>query len=159
LRGPTRAGMRKHWWRSVDYSGRSVSIEPISTPEVTYANRDGEFVRAAHEGWYYVVVKLSPVWTDGAAVPEGQPAFELAVTVSGSSSDGPRYAEVSVPSSAPPDSSTLAPSSTGTISSDIAFSAGNSVFRWWVLAMVGGLVLFGAVVVVVFRRREVPPRR
>jgi Ca-activated chloride channel homolog len=61
LRGPTRAGMREHWWRSTDYTGESVTIEPIGTPKVSYANRNGEFVRAAHEGWYYVVVKLSPV--------------------------------------------------------------------------------------------------
>lgn len=153
LRGPSRAGMREHWWRSADYSGRSVSIEPVATPEVAYANRDGEFVRAAHEGWYYVVVKLSPVWSSGVAVPEEQPTFELAVTVSGSAGEGPRYEEMTMPISPPPVvSSTWTPSSSNSVSSFRVAAAGDSVFQWWLLALAGGVVLFGVVVVVVLRR-------
>jgi Ca-activated chloride channel homolog len=162
LRGPTRAGMRERWWRSTDYTGRSVAIEPVATPEVSYANRDGKFEQAAHEGWYYVVVKLSPVWTEGEPVPEEQPAFELALTVSGSAAGGPSYEEVSVPSSAPPavpSSSAAASASASSASSPFGFAAGESAFRWWVVAMVGGVVLFGVVVVVVLRRRSVPPGR
>ncbi|GAB3436600.1 vWA domain-containing protein [Actinophytocola sediminis] len=155
LRSPARAGMREHWWRSTDYTGTSVAIEPVATPEISYANRDGKYPRAAHDGWYYLVVKLSPVWTEGTAVPDEQPSFEIALTVSGSDSGGPEYAQLSVPTSAPPSvSSTWTPSATVS-ATDIGLLAADSAFPWWVLAMVGGVVLFGGFVVLVLRRRDV----
>lgn len=119
-------------------------FEPLGTPKVSYADRNGEFVRAAHEGRYCVVVTLSPVWGEGAPVPEEQPAFEIAVTVSGSKSGEP----VRVPSNAPaPVSSTWTPSSTVPVSG-IGLITKDSPFPWWVLAMTGGVVLFGLFVVV-----------
>lgn len=153
LRAPSRASQREHWWRSVEYTGSSVAIEPVGTPAVSYANRDGEYVRAAHDGWYYVIVKLSPVWSGGPAVPSSQPSFELAVTVSGSPADAPNHAEVTVPSTPPPPpSQPWTPAVT-----DVAltgFPGGDRPFPWWILAMVGGVVLFAGVTVVALRVRK-----
>lgn len=157
LRGPTRAGLRDHWWKSVDYEGSAVRLGPVATPFVRYANGSGNFPSAANAGWYYLVVKLSPVWTDEGAVPSTQPSFELAVTVSGSPVAGPRYEKVSVPSSAPPvptTRSTWTPSSSPS-TSEVAMVAGGSSFPWWLL---GGVVLLAVVVLAVLRRRSFPRR-
>ena len=103
LRGPTRSNDRDHWWRSSDYSGSAVTLDTVATPEVRYANRagDAEVRHAAQAGWYYVVVKLSPVWTEGDATPAVQPVVEIALDVNGSPAPGPEYASVSVPTTAP----------------------------------------------------------
>lgn len=153
LRAPTRASMRKHWWRSTDYEGQSTPIEPISTPKVSYANRAGEYPRAAQAGWYYVVVKLSPIWTDGEPVPDEQPTFEIALNVTGSKESGPTYEEVTIPSTAPPPPSSTSEPPSATQTSNISLTNWDSAFPWWILAMTAGTVLFGGFVVVALRRR------
>ncbi|WP_291418252.1 hypothetical protein [Actinophytocola sp.] len=153
LRGPTRAGRRDDWWKSADYTGAPVTLGPVATPEVSYANRSGDHPAAAAAGWYYLVVKLSPVWTDGLVVPETQPTFEIAVSVSGEPAAGPRYAEVDIPSSAPPSTrSTWTPPSSAAATA-AAFGSGSSPFPWWLLGAVGGVVLLAVAVLVVLRRR------
>lgn len=153
LRGPTRSNDRDHWWRSTDYSGAAVTLDTVATPEVRYANRDGEAeVRhAANAGWYYVVVKLSPVWTEGDTTPSEQPVVEIALDVNGSPVAGPEYASVSVPSTAPPEPtapSTWTPPGAGTT---VATVAESSEFPWWIL---GGVVLLAVAVPLVLRWRR-----
>lgn len=158
LRGPARANAREHWYTSTDYSGSEVSLEPISTPAVRYANRDGdELVRhASRAGWYYLVVKLSPVWTEDVA-SEVQPTFELAVSVNGDPAQGPAYAELTTPTSAPPRPSgepTWTPPA-GTADARAAVHEDLSVPGWtlWTIAALGG-VLLAAVVLLLLRRRQ-----
>ncbi len=152
LRGPARTSLRDRWWRSADYSGRAVTLGPVGTPEVSYANRSGEYAPASAAGWYYVVVKLSPVWTDGSAVPDVQPTFEIALTVSGSAGAGPRYAAVDIPSSAPPAPTTRSTWTPAPASAPVVRSVAG--FSWWLLGAVGAVVLFAVVILLVLRRRN-----
>jgi Ca-activated chloride channel family protein len=155
LRGPTRESLRDHWWKSADYSGPSVTLGPVGTPEVSYANRSGEYAPASAAGWYYVAVKLSPVWTDGSAVPATQPTSEIALTVSGDATGGPRYAEANVPSSAPPEPRVKSDWTPPRATAAVTRSAAG--FPWW-LAGGGCVVLvFAAVVLIVLRRRNARP--
>lgn len=148
LRGPTRESLRDHWWKSADYSGAAVTLGPVGTPEVSYANRSGAYPPASAAGWYYVAVKLSPVWTESSSVPSTQPTFEIALNVTGTATAGPRYAEVSVPSSAPP-----APTTRSTWTPPTATAAVvHAGLPGWLAISGGGVLLFAVVVVVVLRR-------
>jgi Ca-activated chloride channel homolog len=93
-RGPDRSSSREHAWTSTDYEGSAVPLKPLATPQIRYANRAGDdrIRHAARAGWYYLVVKPSPVWTDGSRVPAAQPVFELVVTIHGDRIAGPPYA-------------------------------------------------------------------
>lgn len=152
LRGPTRSNDRDHWWRSTDYSGSAVTLDTVATPEVRHANRSGdaEVRHAAQAGWYYVVVKLSPVWTEGDATPSEQPMVEIALDVNGKPVSGPEYATVSIPSTAPP--MPTAPS-TWQPQAAVTPMAQESEFPWWIL---GGVVLLAVAVplLLLLRRRH-----
>jgi Ca-activated chloride channel homolog len=152
LRGPTRASLRDRWWKSGDYTGPALTLGPVGTPKVSYTNRTGDYAPASAAGWYYVVVKLSPVWTDGVTVPDGQPTFEIALSVSGEPEAGPRYADVSIPSSAPPTPKTRSTWTPPTASGAVVDSPSGS--PWWLAVAVGVVGLFAAGVVVVLRRRN-----
>ncbi|MGH3760414.1 vWA domain-containing protein [Actinophytocola sp.] len=156
LRGPTRASLRDHWWKSADYSGSAVTLGPVGTPEVSYANRSGEYAPASAAGWYYVVVKLSPVWTEDNTVPDTQPSFEIALTVSGDVAAGPRFAEVNVPSSAPPTPTARSTWTPPTATAPVVLSAAG--FPWWLAGAIGAVLVFAVVVLVVLRRRSTARR-
>jgi Ca-activated chloride channel family protein len=153
LRGPTRASLRAEWWKSADYTGAPVQLGPIGTPEVSYANRSGSYPPAAAAGWHYVVVKLSPVWTDGSTVPDAQPAFEIALTVHGQATAGPEYARLDVPSSAPPAPRARSDWTPPRASAAVVRSAGG--FPWWLAGGGGAVLVFAVVALAVLRHRNV----
>lgn len=145
LRGPTREADRAKWYRSGEYDGDTLRLDPVTTPPVTYANRDGgDGVRqAARAGWYYILVKL------GLGDGPKPPVTEIAVSVTGDKVDGPKYAELSMPSTPP-----LAKPHPGWQPASSAATQPSVALPWWPIAGIAGvLVLGGALALRRVRRR------
>lgn len=154
LRGPSMSNSREEWWRSTEFDGSAAKLGPLATPKVAYANRSGgEDVKyAALAGYYYIVVKLSPVWSDGNAVPDVQPVFEIALNVTGEAAPGPSYAgNVSDPSVEPSVPAELP--ATTEVANRSAAAEEDGTFPWWLAGGIGGVVLVAVVVLVLLRRR------
>jgi Ca-activated chloride channel homolog len=153
LRGPALLNSRESWWRSADYDGAATALDPVGTPTVRYANRtadDAEIRPASQAGYYYVVVKLSPLWTGDVAVPETQPTVEIAVNVTGTAEPGPKYADDDVDPSAEPATPTVTKEPA---TRSAAKPAGSRSSLWWLLGGVAVTVLVAVALVLVLRRR------
>ncbi|MEU3272341.1 VWA domain-containing protein [Saccharomonospora sp. NPDC006951] len=155
LRGPARETSREHWWRSAEHSGDSVALDSVSTPRVFYANREGDdrVRNAAQAGWYYIVVKLSPVWSDPSSSPEEVPTFELAVNVTEERVAGPDYQEMTVPEEAPPLPTTRSTWTPPALAA-AAKAATDSGWSWWVVGGIGGAALIGGTTLLLVARHR-----
>jgi hypothetical protein len=143
------------------YDGDTLRLDPVATPPVTYANRDGGdgVRRAVRAGWYHILVKL------GLGDGPKPPVTEIAVSVTGDKADGPTYAELSMPSTPPlpkphpgwqpASSATLPKAHPGWPSASSASATQPSaVLLWWPIAGIAGvLVLGGALALRRVRRR------
>lgn len=152
------AGPCTSWWRSADFDGSATSLDPVATPPVRYANRDGdaEVRHAAMAGYYYVVVKLSPLWTEGAAVPDLRPTVEIAVNVIGEAVAGPDYAEAGVGPLAEPAPPTV---SSEPVRRAAAEPETPRSSMWWLIGWAVLTVLVAMALILVLRRRTARTRR
>ncbi|GAB3494530.1 vWA domain-containing protein [Amycolatopsis cihanbeyliensis] len=143
LRDPTRAPARKQWWRSADHDGDEVTLGPVGTARVRYANREGNQPASSstRAGWYYIVAKLSPVWERPKSTPEELPTFELQVHVTGQAEPGPDYPELTVPEEPPPGPADPADWQPEPLAAHTEPQRAEVPWPWW--AAGGGVLLLG----------------
>jgi hypothetical protein len=83
-------------------------------------------------------------------VPDEQPAFEIALTVGGETTAGPEYAELVVPSTAPPAPRARSDWTPPRASAPVVSSGP----PWWLAGGGGAVLVFAVVVLTVLRRRN-----
>ncbi|MGY4772112.1 vWA domain-containing protein [Kribbella sp. CWNU-51] len=144
--------------------------KPLATPRVSYLNRtasDDDVQKTAVDGWYYLVVRLSP--GDGS-VSGGVPVT-IDLAVAGDKAEGPKYATSGAetsPTPTPEESASASPSSSttpapggGDEGSGTADDS-SSPLPWIIAGAAVILVLVLAVLLVLQRRRkssQQPPGR